>query len=213
MCIRVNLSNSQDPELLRACKESGVQFCELGLPPVLTLWVDPGEVACRIGEDNPCFSVARFPNNSKSGACADLMAVEDSSSSGSDSDSSSGMHPLFDFPPGMLRPCYQEKVISSLELTKASEALQERPGSFLFSVVFVHILYIKKMSRMQVIFFILSIFSIAHDAVKVQENHRSASCIAFRVYSVCREPFAVLCMGKKNPYSLFTAAMRPDASN
>ncbi|XP_051934212.1 protein BTG3 isoform X2 [Hippocampus zosterae] len=82
-CIRVNLSNSQDPELMRACKESGVQFCELGLPPVLTLWVDPGEVACRIGEDNPCFSVARFPNNSKSG-------VEDSSSSGSDSDSSSG---------------------------------------------------------------------------------------------------------------------------
>ncbi|XP_051934204.1 protein BTG3 isoform X1 [Hippocampus zosterae] len=133
-CIRVNLSNSQDPELMRACKESGVQFCELGLPPVLTLWVDPGEVACRIGEDNPCFSVARFPNNSKSG-------VEDSSSSGSDSDSSSGMHLLFDFPPGMLRPCYQEKVISSLGLTKASEALQKRPGSFLFS--FVHILYIK----------------------------------------------------------------------
>lgn len=124
------------------------------------------------------------------------------------------MHPLFDFPPGMLRPSYQEKVISSLELTKASEALQKRPGSFLFSVVFVHILYIKKMSRMQVSFFILSIFSFAHDAVKVQKNHRSGSCIAFRVYSVCREPFAVLCMKKnKNPYSLFTAAMRPDASN
>uniref|UniRef100_A0A3Q3E9T9 B-cell translocation gene 3 n=1 Tax=Hippocampus comes TaxID=109280 RepID=A0A3Q3E9T9_HIPCM len=53
-CIRVNLSNSQDPELLRACKESGVQFCELGLPPVLTLWVDPGEVACRL--DSRMFS-------------------------------------------------------------------------------------------------------------------------------------------------------------
>ncbi|XP_061620593.1 protein BTG3 [Phyllopteryx taeniolatus] len=90
-CIRVNLSNRQDPELLWACKESGVQFCDLGLPPVLTLWVDPGEVACRIGEDNPCFSVARFSNSRKGDDdTTDDSASSGSEPSGSDSDSSSG---------------------------------------------------------------------------------------------------------------------------
>ncbi|CAN9501566.1 unnamed protein product [Ophioblennius macclurei] len=59
-CIRVNRFYRQDPELLRACKESGVQYSDLGLPREFTLWVDPGEVCCRYGEQNPCFSVATF---------------------------------------------------------------------------------------------------------------------------------------------------------
>ncbi|XP_061815359.1 protein BTG3 [Nerophis lumbriciformis] len=63
-CIRVNMSKCQDPELLRACRESGVNFSDLGLPPALTLWVDPGEVSCRIGEDSACLTVARFVNPS-----------------------------------------------------------------------------------------------------------------------------------------------------
>uniref|UniRef100_A0A4W6EAS7 B-cell translocation gene 3 n=1 Tax=Lates calcarifer TaxID=8187 RepID=A0A4W6EAS7_LATCA len=45
-CIRVNRFHRQDPELLRACWESGVQYSDLGLPRELTLWVDPGEVCC-----------------------------------------------------------------------------------------------------------------------------------------------------------------------
>ncbi|XP_029957514.1 protein BTG3 [Salarias fasciatus] len=59
-CIRVNGFYRQDPELLRACRESGVQYRDLGLPREFTLWVDPGEVCCRYGEQNPCFSVATF---------------------------------------------------------------------------------------------------------------------------------------------------------
>nr|XP_057924150.1 protein BTG3-like isoform X2 [Doryrhamphus excisus] len=59
-CIRVNMWSSSDPEIMRACHESGVNFCDLGLPPILTLWVDPGEVSCRIGENSPSFLVAKF---------------------------------------------------------------------------------------------------------------------------------------------------------
>ncbi|KAM4620783.1 protein BTG3 [Polymixia lowei] len=59
-CIRVNGFQRQDPELLRACQESGVHYSDLGLPRELTLWVDPGEVCCRYGEQNPSFSVASF---------------------------------------------------------------------------------------------------------------------------------------------------------
>lgn len=62
-CIRVNRFHRQDPELLRACKESGVQYSDLGLPRELTLWIDPGEVCCRYGEQNPCFSVATFSSH------------------------------------------------------------------------------------------------------------------------------------------------------
>ncbi|KAM9771795.1 protein BTG3-like [Syngnathus typhle] len=57
-CIRVNQYNRNDPELLRACHESGVEFCDLRLPLDFTLWINPGEAFCRIGEENPPFSVA-----------------------------------------------------------------------------------------------------------------------------------------------------------
>ncbi|KAJ3589651.1 hypothetical protein NHX12_010494 [Muraenolepis orangiensis] len=59
-CIRVNRFQRFDPVLLRACQESEVQYSDLSLPRELTLWVDPGEVSCRYGEQNPHFSVASF---------------------------------------------------------------------------------------------------------------------------------------------------------
>lgn len=58
-CIRVNSHHSKDAELLLSCQKSGVDYCHLGLPSVLTLWVDPGEVSCRYSEDTPPFTVAR----------------------------------------------------------------------------------------------------------------------------------------------------------
>ncbi|XP_054482304.1 protein BTG3 [Anoplopoma fimbria] len=64
-CIRMNRLHRQDPELLRACRESGIQFYDLRLSRELTLWVDPGEVSCRYGENNPSFSVASFSNDDK----------------------------------------------------------------------------------------------------------------------------------------------------
>lgn len=39
----------QNAELLLACQKSGVEYCSLGLPLELTLWVDPGEVCVRWG--------------------------------------------------------------------------------------------------------------------------------------------------------------------
>ncbi|XP_038846090.1 protein BTG3 [Salvelinus namaycush] len=64
-CIRVNRLQREDPELLRACQESGVQYKDLGLPRELTLWVDPGEVCCRYGERNLAFTVASFSGDDK----------------------------------------------------------------------------------------------------------------------------------------------------
>ncbi|XP_034060142.1 protein BTG3 isoform X2 [Gymnodraco acuticeps] len=62
-CIRVNRVQRQDPELLQACRESGVQYSDLALSRELTLWVDPGEVCCRHGETNPWFSLATFSDD------------------------------------------------------------------------------------------------------------------------------------------------------
>lgn len=59
-CIRINSSQREDPELMRACEESGVEYADLGLPRELTLWVDPGEVVCRYGEKKPTFTIASF---------------------------------------------------------------------------------------------------------------------------------------------------------
>ncbi|XP_058471935.1 protein BTG3-like [Solea solea] len=62
-CIRVNRFNKEDPVILRACRESGVQYSDLGLPYEFTLWVDPGEVWCRYGEGSMIFSVATFSSD------------------------------------------------------------------------------------------------------------------------------------------------------
>ncbi|XP_072319761.1 protein BTG3-like [Eucyclogobius newberryi] len=57
-CIRINEFYQHDPELLRACQESGIGYQELKLPHELTLWVDPGEVCCRYDENRSWFSLA-----------------------------------------------------------------------------------------------------------------------------------------------------------
>lgn len=59
-CIRMNRFQEEDPDVGRACQESGVLYGQLGLPQELTLWVDPGEVCCRYGEKNHAFTVASF---------------------------------------------------------------------------------------------------------------------------------------------------------
>ncbi|RVE63464.1 hypothetical protein OJAV_G00136540 [Oryzias javanicus] len=64
-CIRVNGFHKEEPELLRACRESGFHYTDLRLPCELTLWVDPGEVCCRYGEQNACFSVATFSSDNE----------------------------------------------------------------------------------------------------------------------------------------------------
>lgn len=60
-CIRINEFEPTDSVLQQAAKESGLNFDQLGLPSELTLWVDPMEVCCRIGENKgSCITVASF---------------------------------------------------------------------------------------------------------------------------------------------------------
>ncbi|XP_057709847.1 protein BTG3-like [Corythoichthys intestinalis] len=88
-CIRVNRYNSRDPELLKACHESGLQFCDLRLPLDFTLWINPGEAFCRIGEDNPPFSVATVAAMYKEYIDKKQANTSDSEMSESNSSSSS----------------------------------------------------------------------------------------------------------------------------
>ncbi|XP_056415398.1 protein BTG3 [Hyla sarda] len=59
-CIRLNRFQGVDPDLQKACFNSGLLYEDLGLPREMTLWVDPCEVCCRYGEKNPSFVVASF---------------------------------------------------------------------------------------------------------------------------------------------------------
>ncbi|XP_077150137.1 protein BTG3 [Ranitomeya variabilis] len=64
-CIRVNRFQGVDPDLQKACFNSGLVYEDLGLPWEMTLWVDPCEVCCRYGEKNPSFVVASFASNNE----------------------------------------------------------------------------------------------------------------------------------------------------
>lgn len=47
-CLRMNRAQLRDPVLERACLRSAVCYEDLGLPQEMTIWVDPGEVSCRL---------------------------------------------------------------------------------------------------------------------------------------------------------------------
>ncbi|XP_068179763.1 protein BTG3-like [Antennarius striatus] len=61
--IRVNQFSGPDPDVLWSCQESGIESGEMIMPPELTLWVDPGEVWCRIGERNYHFLATRLSSS------------------------------------------------------------------------------------------------------------------------------------------------------
>ncbi|KAG7314527.1 hypothetical protein KOW79_021830 [Hemibagrus wyckioides] len=56
-CLRMNKAQLRDPIIDRSCKQSGVDYDDLGLPKEITIWVDPGEVSCRYGERTTPFCV------------------------------------------------------------------------------------------------------------------------------------------------------------
>ncbi|KAG8450348.1 hypothetical protein GDO86_002846 [Hymenochirus boettgeri] len=62
-CIRVNKFQGPDPDLIKACVNSGLVYEHLALPKEFTLWVDPGEICCRYGERNHAFLVASIESN------------------------------------------------------------------------------------------------------------------------------------------------------
>ncbi|XP_072231328.1 protein BTG4 [Leuresthes tenuis] len=57
-CLRMNRVQLQDPVLQQACEQSAARYEDLGLPQELTVWVDPGEVSCRYGEQSTPFRVS-----------------------------------------------------------------------------------------------------------------------------------------------------------
>ncbi|XP_006628094.1 protein BTG3 [Lepisosteus oculatus] len=114
-CLRVSRCQPE-PELQRACWETGVHYRDLGLPRELTLWVDPGEVCCRFGEKSHAFTVATFSGAGEEDARKDVArtvasAVERVTSdyhSGSSSDEDSSSRDAPPAPPfPLLRPVYQ----------------------------------------------------------------------------------------------------------
>ncbi|KAM9441087.1 protein BTG4 [Clarias gariepinus] len=56
-CLRMNKAQPRDPIIECACKQSDIDYEDLGLPKEITIWVDPGEVSCRYGEKNTPFCV------------------------------------------------------------------------------------------------------------------------------------------------------------
>lgn len=46
-CLRMNKAQPRDPIIECACKQSDIDYEDLGLPKEITIWVDPGEVSCR----------------------------------------------------------------------------------------------------------------------------------------------------------------------
>ncbi|XP_060639868.2 protein BTG3-like [Anolis sagrei] len=56
-CIRINRNQPVDDSLLKACKDCGLEYSELKLPWEFTMWIDPGEVCCRLSENSHYFTV------------------------------------------------------------------------------------------------------------------------------------------------------------
>ena len=56
-CLRFNKISGPDSLILRAAKRADFQTCQLALPVDMSLWIDPGEVTARIGEDGSMFPV------------------------------------------------------------------------------------------------------------------------------------------------------------
>ncbi|KAM4652630.1 protein BTG3-like [Discoglossus pictus] len=63
-CIRIEQSLSVDASILQACVRSGLRCSQLALPRELSLWIDPEEVSCRLGETSSPF-IVKAPEDKK----------------------------------------------------------------------------------------------------------------------------------------------------
>ena len=56
-CLRFNQISGPDSLFLKAARRAGFPPCQLVLPVEMSLWIDPGEVTAKIGEDGSVFPV------------------------------------------------------------------------------------------------------------------------------------------------------------
>ena len=56
-CLRFNQISGPDSLIHKAARRAGFQPGQLDLPVEMSLWIDPGEVTARIGEDGSFFPV------------------------------------------------------------------------------------------------------------------------------------------------------------
>ncbi|XP_075047017.1 protein BTG1-like [Mixophyes fleayi] len=86
-CIRTNM-HDMDESVLEARVHSGLRYQELTLPKEVTVWIDPYEVSCRLGEEGYPFTVTKFdPKEVRNSAGSFSSEDQDKSSSGKCSNS------------------------------------------------------------------------------------------------------------------------------
>ncbi|XP_018410128.1 PREDICTED: protein BTG3-like [Nanorana parkeri] len=86
-CIRIEKNLLVDDSVLQACVKSGLRCSQLALPKNMSIWIDPKEVSCRLGESCCPFIVkAPVPEESKKDQGSDKSDLETSDyhSDGSD---------------------------------------------------------------------------------------------------------------------------------
>ncbi|XP_063050087.1 maternal B9.10 protein-like [Engraulis encrasicolus] len=66
-CLRMNKLQPTDPDIEQACRQSNIEFDDLGLPAEMSIWVDPGEVSCRYGEKSTPFCVTQLEGQKTDG--------------------------------------------------------------------------------------------------------------------------------------------------
>ncbi|XP_073511438.1 protein BTG4-like [Phyllobates terribilis] len=75
-CIRIN-GQDKDESILEACALSQIRYYDLALPKEFTVWIDPFEVSCRLGEENFPYTVATFDPRSPRGKDVSVGPEED----------------------------------------------------------------------------------------------------------------------------------------
>ncbi|XP_056399596.1 protein BTG3-like [Hyla sarda] len=63
-CIRIEHNTVLDDSVLRACMQSGLRCSQLAFPKNMSIWIDPQEVSCRLGESCSPF-IVKAPEESK----------------------------------------------------------------------------------------------------------------------------------------------------
>jgi len=76
-CIRVNDTEPVDPVLDQAAQDCGLKYRDLLMPQELTIWVDPREVCCRLGEVNGMYcTLASFHESGEKANQAALVDID-----------------------------------------------------------------------------------------------------------------------------------------